>query len=262
MKNNKRNYNTLVCLEQPDFMKKCYDWIILRLFVRIIFLKRAIMSYKDKFITKLRKSEDEVSKANDKKAKVIDEFINDITDTCNICYDIWEEIENNIKKEVKSLGDKYQFTFPFGYNEELSVNNIVRTIGEKLPVFNYGGEHIIDSLPGTNEEWSLTDRSDEKFINIDIEPVDQRSRYPHDPENNQAAFYYIMPHDVHEKLLKAKKEEKEEIIREYINGFVQEYLNSIEETVKTKAQVVNNTINKIDFNNPAVVAELRKKLKM
>lgn len=220
------------------------------------------MNYSENLFQQLTEKQEIINKANEEKTNVIDKFLKDITEICHFFYELWEEKEDEIKHVLKKMEQKYNFKFPYDYNDELNKDRITRSICEMFPVYNYAQENIIDSLPGTNEQWYLANQSTKDLIKIDVQPYNQYSRYPQNPEENQEAFYYIMPTDLHEKLLTAGSKLTIALIEEYMDKTIEVYLNDIEEKVKVKADIVKKTIDKIDFNDPAIVAELRNKLKM
>lgn len=219
------------------------------------------MSYNQELFSQLNKAEQEIQKAKDLKIKVIDKFLTEIKDITDIFYELWEEKESHLKTEIKNLGVKYNFTFPYGYNEDFNIDKIIRKFAVQFPIENYGSEVIHDSLPRTNAEWDFTDNSTEEEINIDVSPIDIYSRYPTDPENNNEAFEYKMDRKIHNQLLTKSYDEKKNLIEQYFEEKSQDYLKELEEVIASKSAVVAKTIESIDFNNPELVAELRKKLK-
>lgn len=220
------------------------------------------MSYAENFFTKLSHAQEVINKANEEKAHVIDNFLEDIKNVCHICYELWDEKEEKILEQIKVMEQKYSFKFPYDYNDVLNKDRIVRSICECFPVYNYAQENIMDSLPQTNEQWYVANESTEDLIKIDVQPYNQHSRYPQNPEENQEAFYYIMPRVLHDKLLKADNDVKKNLIEEYMNEKISAYLKEVEEKIKVKADIVKKTIANIDFNDPAIVAELKSKLRM
>lgn len=219
------------------------------------------MNYNQKLFENLKSADEEIEKANAIKTKTIDKFLTEIKDVTNIFYDLWEEKESQIKKEIQNLGKKYNFTFPYGYNEELSIDKIIRNLVSQFPIENYGGEVIYDSLPRTNAQWEFTDNSNQEKINIEVNPIDIYSRYPTDPENNEQIFEYKMDLQIHNQLMNMNYEEKQKLIESYFETKIQQYMQQLEMTISKKSAIVAKTIENIDFNNPEIVAELRKKLK-
>lgn len=220
------------------------------------------MDYQEQFFGQLKKAQEVINQANAEKTKVIDNFLEDITEICNIFYELWQEKEEDIKSALKKIEQKYNFKFPYDYNDSLNKDRIIRDICEKFPVYNYAEEDIIDSLPNTNEQWHIRNLSTKELIKIDVQPYNQNSRYAQDPEENQESFYYIMPTQLHDQLLKSDNTLKTTLIEEYMDKTINEFVNEIEEKVQLKADIVKKTMDKIDFNDPAIVAELRNKLKM
>lgn len=220
------------------------------------------MNYAKNFFNQLSEAQELINKANKEKTKIIDNFLKEITDITNICYELWDEKENDINKALKDMEQKYSFKFPYDYNDPLNKDRITRSVCESFPVYNAAQENIIDSLPNTNEQWYIENKSTEELIKIDVQPYNQYARYQPEPEDIQEAFYYIMPTQLHNELLKADNELKKTLIEEYMNEKINVYLKDVEEKVKVKADIVKKTIEKIDFNDPAIVAELRSKLKI
>ena len=220
------------------------------------------MNYAEQFFNQLNEAQEVIKSANEGKAKVIDNFLGEITDITNVCYDLWDDKEVYINQALKDMEQKYSFKFPYDYNDELHKERITREICESLPVCNAAQENIIESLPGTNEQGYLGNQSTQEIINIDIQPYNQYSRYHPEPEDNQESFYYIMPTKLHEQLLQADFDGKKSLLEQYMNDKIDTYLKQVEEKVKVKADIVKKTIEKIDFNDPAIVAELRSKLKL
>lgn len=210
-----------------------------------------------KILKELESSEKKIEKANDEKIQVIEKFMNDITEVCNLSYEIWKDVIKNIEERLKEIEKKYDYQLGYRSDYELSIPNIIIKLKEKLPIFNAGDDYIIDSLPMVNEEWKIEDLSDEKIMKINVEPVNLRYGR-NEEEENLTAFYYIMPHDVHKKLLKEELEKKKMIVSEYIGEMVNEYLSEIESKVKVKAKIKKDIMCKLDLKDPVVVEEIKR----
>ena len=74
-------------------------------------------------------------------------------------------------------------------------------------------------------------------------------------------FEYKMDLQIHHQLMNMNYEEKQKLIESYFETKSQQYMQQLEMTISKKSAIVAKTIENIDFNNPEIVAELRKKLK-
>ena len=64
------------------------------------------MNYNQKLFEHLKSADQEIEKANNIKTKIIDQFLTETKDITNIFYDLWEEKESQIKKEIQNIGKR------------------------------------------------------------------------------------------------------------------------------------------------------------
>ena len=66
------------------------------------------MNYNQKLFEHLKSADQEIERANTIKTKIIDQFLKEIKDVTNIFYDLWEEKESQIKKEIQKKMKKVE----------------------------------------------------------------------------------------------------------------------------------------------------------
>lgn len=212
----------------------------------------------NKFLENLNSIDKKIKEDFEIKNKIITTFIESITETCNIFYDLWKNAE--IEKRINNLETKYNYTLQRGGYDELTLHNVIRTLANKFPIYNDEQDHIIDNLPRVNEQWSFENKSNDKEINIEVTPIDIYSRYPTDPDNNPMVFNYIIDIEVHKKIENQEFKYKEKIITQYFKEVTDNYLNKIEKIIQSKSQIIKTALKDVDFNNPEIVEELKRKL--
>lgn len=219
------------------------------------------MSYATELSQALSDADKLINLAYESKTKILDELLSDINPICNKFYDLWDQNEALIKDRISNIAKKLNFKLnPCDYHNDLGLPKFMEHLSDNFPIFNASGDDIIDSLPRTSHAWSIQNNSDVETIRLEVNPIDIYARYPSDPDDNEYAFKYEMPLDVHEKLINADEDEQHSIIEMYFNNTVDLYLIEIEHQMKQKSALVNETVDKLDFNNPELVAALKQKL--
>lgn len=218
------------------------------------------MTYTNSLFKDLAAVDEKIQKEFNSKIVIINTFLEEIKDICNIFYDVWENEENKITNELKSIAKKHSFTLQMSGTGMLTYHNIIKNLVCSFPIHNSDQEAIIGSLPRTNQDWKFTDSSTEETINIEVIPIDNYSRYPTYSDDNTMMFNYFIDKKLHNKLIQSSFEEKGSLIKEYFEKITKEYLIEIEIEIIKKAHKMNDALKGIDFNNPEIVAELKNRL--
>lgn len=217
-------------------------------------LKKQQNSFDKVFFSQLDIIDQEIDKQKKLKVTLVESVLQQMLDNSTFLQELFEENYDSIKAKVKAI------------DKGLNISDTISNIESIFPIRNDGNGFIAEDCPNVTEDWIIECNSTSDTINWSINPIDNSERYPQDPEDNPCGFNYVMPLSVYEASLK----DKDNVLTHYFHEVVEAQLLLLTQEIEAKkikaAQAKENklsqTIESIDFNDPLVVAELKKKLKM
>lgn len=211
-------------------------------------LKKQQNSFDKNFFSQLDTIDQEIEKQKKLKVTLVESVLQQMLDNSEFLKNLFEENYDSIKAKIKAIDKKSEL------RDEIS------KIEELFPIRNDSNGFIAEDSPNITEDWIIECNSTNDTINWSINPIDNSERYPQDPDDNPFGFDYKMPLSVYE----ASIDNKESVLTNYFNEVVEEQLLLLTQKVEesqARAKSVSKTIDAIDFNDPVVVEQLKKKLK-
>lgn len=215
-----------------------------------------------KFLEKLDIVYESINKAKDNYTQELEKFIIPFKENIEIFVSIWEEKSEEFEEKLQRIGTDLNYKFGVASNDKMAFHNLKDDLVNLFPINNADGQYInFDEFYSINPEWIIESLSDDNFIHITFNPLEEDPRYPIDPEDNILYFEYRLPLTLHEDSFCLSIETKKEIFTQYIEENVEKFLDELKNKILVKQKVVDKQLSEIDFNDPEVIKELRNRIK-